>query len=314
MSRWTPDQMPPQDGRRVVVTGGNSGIGLQAALELARHGASVVLAVRDPDGRGRAAASRILAASPGASVEVRRLDLADLSSVRAFAEEWGGEPLDLLVNNAGVMALPRRETADGFEMQFGTNHLGHFAMTGLLLPALLRTARPRVVTVSSGLHKSGRMAWDDLQGERSYRRWKAYGQSKLANLLFMYELQRRADAAGQQLRSMAAHPGYAATNLQVRGPQMDRSGVMERLMGLGNAIFAQSDAAGAWPTLFAATEDVPPASYVGPGGLGEMRGHPHLVTATTQARSPEDGARLWEASEELTGVEYAWSAGARARP
>ena len=307
MAGWTPEQLTAQDGRRVVVTGANSGIGYQAALQLARHGASVVLAVRDPDGRGRDAAQRLLAAVPGAAIEVRRLDLASLASVRAFASSWGSEPLDLLVNNAGVMALPRRVTEDGFELQLGTNHLGHFALTGLLLDALHASSRgPRVVTVSSMAHRMGRMRWDDLQGERRYQRWLAYGQAKLANLLFAFELQRRADAAGSPLRSVAAHPGYASTNLQFQAAQMEDSKVQRVFNTVANTLFAQSDEAGAWPTLFAACEDVPGAAYVGPGGPGETRGHPRLVGASGAARSSDDAARLWAVSEELTGVTYAW--------
>jgi NAD(P)-dependent dehydrogenase (short-subunit alcohol dehydrogenase family) len=302
--------MPTQDGRRVVVTGANSGIGFQAAQELARHGASVVLAVRDPDGRGRDAAQRLLTAVPEAAVEVRRLDLADLASVRAFAAEWGDEPLDLLVNNAGVMALPRRTTADGFELQLGTNHLGHFVLTGLLLGSLLRADDPRVVTISSMAHRMGRMRWDDLHGERRYQRWLAYGQAKLANLLFAFELQRRSDTAGSPLRSLAAHPGYAATNLQFQSAQMEDSTVSRVFNTVANTLFAQSDAAGAWPTLFAATQDLPGGAFVGPGGPGETRGHPKLVGATSQARSEQDATRLWAVSEELTGVAYDWPAAA----
>jgi NAD(P)-dependent dehydrogenase (short-subunit alcohol dehydrogenase family) len=241
--------------------------------------------------------------APDADVELRELDLADLDSVRAFASA-ATEPIDLLVNNAGVMALPRRETADGFEMQFGTNHLGHFALTGLLLPRLLDGTDPRVVTVSSGAHRMGRMRWDDLQWQRRYQRWLVYGQSKLANLLFMRELQRRADAAGAPLRSVAAHPGYAATGLQVAGARMEGSGIKERISELGNRLFAQTDEQGALPVLFAATEDIPGAAFAGPDGPGEMRGHPQLVSMSGRASDEDDARRLWEVSEDLTGVKY----------
>jgi NAD(P)-dependent dehydrogenase (short-subunit alcohol dehydrogenase family) len=293
MSKWTPAEMPDQTGRTVIVTGANSGIGLQAARELARSGAHVVLAVRDV-GKGEAAA-----AGMGGATEVRPLDLADLASVRSFAAGVDGH-VDVLVNNAGVMALPRRETADGFEMQIGTNHLGHFALTGLLLGRV----RDRVVTISSGAHRIGRMSFDDLHGERRYQRWMAYGQSKLANLLFMYELQRRLESAGSPVRSVAAHPGYASTNLQFH-----TESVQDRLMALGNHLFAQSDEQGAWPTLYAATvPDLPGGSYVGPDGFMEQRGHPRLVGSSGAARDEKAARRLWDVSEELTGVVFDFGA------
>jgi NAD(P)-dependent dehydrogenase (short-subunit alcohol dehydrogenase family) len=300
---WTAADIPDQAGRRAVVTGANTGLGFQTARGLAAHGAEVILAVRDT-AKGERAAERIRAEAPGGAVEVRPLDLADLSSVRAFADGLDGD-LDLLVNNAGVMALPRRETADGFEMQLGTNHLGHFALTGLLLGALLRRPDPRVVTLSSNAHKMGRMNFDNLQGERRYQRWMAYGQSKLANLLFALELQRRASAAGTPLISVAAHPGYAATELQRRGAEMDGNPVKVKLTALMNRVIAQSDAAGALPSLYAATQPgLPGGAYVGPDGPGEFRGAPKLVSPTGAARDEDDARRLWEVSEELTGVRY----------
>jgi len=289
MSSWTPAEMPDQSGRTFVVTGANSGIGLAAAGKLAASGAHVVLAVRDA-AKGEAAAAG-LSGDP----EVRALDLADLASVRAFAEGLDRD-IDVLVNNAGVMATPYRTTADGFELQLGTNHLGHFALTGLLLPGI----HDRVVTISSGGHRIGRINFDDLQSERSYNRWRAYGQSKLANLLFMYELQRRVDAAGSPLRSVAAHPGYAATNLQSH-----TESIQDRIMALSNRIFAQSHEQGAWPTLYAATTpDLPGGAYVGPDGFLEQRGHPKLVGSSAAARDEDTARRLWEVSEELTGVHY----------
>jgi NAD(P)-dependent dehydrogenase (short-subunit alcohol dehydrogenase family) len=303
MSDWTDAQIPDQSGRTAVVTGANSGIGFQAARRLAQHGARVVLAVRDAD-RGEAAAERIAMDGGAPRPEVRRLDLADLASVRAFAEGFG-EPLDVLVNNAGVMALPRRTTADGFEMQLGTNHLGHFALTGLLLDRLLERPGARVVTVSSGAHRMGRVRFDNLQGERHYQRWLAYGQSKLANLLFAAELQRRATAAGLDLLSVAAHPGYASTNLQVRGAQMDGSALKEHGAVLLNRLVGQSDDMGALPTLYAATSpDVRGGGYFGPDGPFESRGHPRPVGRSGAARDPETARRLWEVSEDLTGVRY----------
>ena len=300
--KWTAQDIPDQSGRTIVVTGANSGIGKEAARELAAHGARVILAVRNAE-KGKAAASDM-----GGDVEVRPLDLADLSSVRSFAETWEGD-LDTLVNNAGVMALPRRETADGFEMQLGTNHLGHFALTGLLLPHLLATESPRVVTVSSGAHRIGKINFDDLQGEQRYRKWGAYGQSKLSNLLFAYELQRRADAAGLNLRSVAAHPGYASTNLQTAGPQMAGSKIEERGAVLFNKLLGQDQRMGALPTLYAATApDVAGGAFVGPGGFLEQRGHPKIVDSNARSKDRETAQRLWDVSEQLTGVEYAFKA------
>jgi NAD(P)-dependent dehydrogenase (short-subunit alcohol dehydrogenase family) len=312
MAKWTAADIPDQTGRTAVVTGANSGLGLHTSLELARRGARVVMACRDL-GKGRAAQQRIRDEVPDADLDLRELDLADLASVRAFAEQLPGTRLDVLVNNAGVMALPRRETADGFEMHLGTNHLGHFALTGLLLDRLRAAPAARVVTVSSSAHRVGRIAFDDLQGRKRYFRWTAYGQSKLANLLFAFELQRRAASAGLELRSMAAHPGYAATHLQSQ-----TSYALERLfMRLTNAVIAQSDAMGALPSLYAATApDLPGGSFVGPDGLGEQRGHPRIVSPSGAAQDEVAARRLWDVSEELTGVAYAFTTrptGARRR-
>jgi NAD(P)-dependent dehydrogenase (short-subunit alcohol dehydrogenase family) len=308
---WTAADIPDQSGRVAVVTGANSGLGLITARELARAGAKVVLACRNT-AKGEAAASEVKAAVAGADVGVAELDLADLTSVRGFAARLADdhERLDLLILNAGVMAPPRRLTVDGFESQFGTNHLGHFALTGLLLRPLLAAAAPRVVTLSSGAHRIGVMRFDDLQGERSYNNWRAYGQSKLSNLLFCFELQRRAVAADTSLRSVASHPGYAATNLQFAGP----AGRLERLgMVFGNRLFAQSAEMGALPTLYAATfPDLPGGSFVGPDGLLEQRGHPHLVTAAKKAYDEAAQRRLWDVSAELTGVRYEFGAPAAA--
>ena len=304
---WTADDIPTQAGRTIVITGANSGIGYEAAAQLAAKGAQVVLACRD-QGKGRAAVQAIAAAHPGASVTLAELDLADLKSIRRFADAIrGAHPaLHVLCNNAGVMAIPHRTTADGFEMQFGTNHLGHFALTGLLLDRLLATPGARVVTVSSNAHKFGAMHWDDLQWTQRYRKWYAYSQSKLANLLFAHELQRRLTAAGRDLISVACHPGYAATNLQAAGPRMQGSSLGEALMSLGNRLFAQNALMGALPTLYAATApDVRGGDYIGPDGLGEQWGHPKNVHATAKARDADAQRRLWEVSETLTGVRYA---------
>jgi NAD(P)-dependent dehydrogenase (short-subunit alcohol dehydrogenase family) len=309
-AKWTAADIPDQSGRTAIVTGANSGLGLATARELARAGAAVTLACRNM-GKGEVAAGRIRAEVPSAVLEVASLDLADLGSVRDFATNvtGGHERLDLLVLNAGIMAAPRRLTRDGFESQFGTNHLGHFALTGLLLGALLKAPAPRVVTVSSALHRRGTMNFDDLQGERKYSRWGAYGQSKLANLMFCFELQRRAVAAGSELLSLAAHPGYASTNLQFAAP--DRF-YEKAYMWIGNRLFAQSADMGALPTLYAATvPDLPGGTYVGPGGAGEQRGYPKVVTAAGKAYDESAWRRLWELSEELTGVHYEF-AGARA--
>jgi NAD(P)-dependent dehydrogenase (short-subunit alcohol dehydrogenase family) len=286
--KWTARDLPDQTGRTVLVTGANSGIGLVAARELARAGARVVLGVRDP-ARGEAAAATI----PGER-EVRRLDLADLESVRAFAGEWDGD-LHVLVNNAGVMATPQGRTKDGFETQIGTNHLGPFALTNLLLPRIV----DRVVMVSSTAHRMGRIRLDDLNWEQGdYQRWAAYGQSKLANLLFTLELQRRLVESGSDVRALAVHPGYAATNLQGH----TGSRLQSALMAIGNRVIAQSDEMGALPTLYAATQDLPGGSYVGPDGFKEARGHPTLVGRTDAAHDEETARRLWDLSERLTGV------------
>jgi NAD(P)-dependent dehydrogenase (short-subunit alcohol dehydrogenase family) len=298
---WTAADIPDQTGRRAVVTGANSGIGLVAARELARHGAAVVLACRNA-AKGEAALADVRVAAPGADVTLAALDLADLGSVRAFAAATQAAPLDLLVNNAGLMAPPRRTTKDGFELQLGTNHLGHFALTGLLLDRLRAAPDARVVTLTSGAHHAGRINFGNLMGERRYFRWAAYAQSKLANLLFMRELDRRARAAGLRLTSLAAHPGYAATNLQSAAPpKLDRM-----VMAVLNRTVAQDAEAGALPTLYAATApDVPGGSLVAPDGPGELRGSPRLAGMSARAADPDTARRLWEVSERLTGVTYA---------
>lgn len=304
MVRWTAEDIPDQRGRTAVVTGANSGLGFHTALELARHGQTVVLACRDLD-KAATAAERIDKEVPGARTIVARLDLADLASVRAFAAEFATvhAGLDVLVNNAGVMAIPHQRTADGFEMQFGTNHLGHFALTGLLMDALRARPSSRVVTVSSLVHLIGTIHFDDPQQERRYSKWVAYGQSKLANLLFALELDRRARRAGIDLVSVAAHPGYADTNLQSRGPMLADRPVTARVMDLGNRLLAQSAAQGALPSLYAATApDVNGGEFFGPS-LG-LRGYPVRCPASPAARNVGTAERLWSLSEELTGVTY----------
>lgn len=301
--RWTADQMPDLTGRRALVTGANSGIGLVEALELARHGAEVVMAVRDTDA-GEAAAQRIRAAGVAGTVTVERLDLASLDSVHALADRFEG-PLDLLVNNAGVMAPPRRrETADGFELQFGTNHLGHFALTGLLLPHLLKTPEPRVTTVSSIAHHAGDGAVCEGNPAEGYDPQRSYGRTKLANLLFATELQRRATASGSPLTSTAAHPGVSATNLVASRDGLGSIPAVGTLGQWGVRLLFPGPAKGAEAVLFAATVAAP-GSYSGPTGLRETRGPVGEAVRSRWAQDETLAALLWERSEELTGVVFA---------
>jgi NAD(P)-dependent dehydrogenase (short-subunit alcohol dehydrogenase family) len=304
--RWTADDIPDQTGRTILVTGANSGLGLRSAEALAAKGAKVLLGCRNEQ-KAAAAVEQITAKATGPDPVVVKLDLSDLASVRAAAKEVAGMvgELDVLMNNAGVMAIPMDRTADGFEMQFGTNHLGHFALTGLLLPVLSKATAPRVVTTSSTAHRSGRMRCDDLNAETGYRRWSAYGQSKLANLLFMRELDRRAREAGSDLVSVAAHPGYAATHLQSVGAEKSGRRLTALFMRTGNAIVAQSDAMGALPQLYGATEsDVQGGEFFGPDRLFQSRGHPKRVGSTAAAKDMAAAHRLWQVSEDLTGVTY----------
>jgi NAD(P)-dependent dehydrogenase (short-subunit alcohol dehydrogenase family) len=303
MTDWTAADLPDQDGRTVVVTGANSGLGLAATRELARAGARVIMACRSPD-RGERAREELRADLGEVDLAVRELDLGDLSSVRSFARGVD-EPVDVLCNNAGVMAIPRSETADGFETQLGVNHLGHFALTGLLLDRLLAAEGARVVTHSSGLHERGRIDFEDLHGEDEYDPWDAYAASKLANLLFAYELDRRLRAADAPVTSVACHPGWAATNLQARGPRERGSRLRLLVTRLANALFAQSPADGALPMLYAAAAPgVEGGEYYGPGGFRQMRGPPERQRASDRARDEADARRLWERSVAATGVEF----------
>jgi len=301
---WTADDIPDQSGRTAVVTGANSGLGLVTTLELARAGATVLMACRNLE-KGAAAADQIRESVPNARVEVVELDLSSLDSVRQFADALDVDELDLLVNNAGIMWVPQQRSADGFELQFGTNHLGHFALTGRLLARLNRAVAPRVVTVSSNEHRRGRLDFDDLQGEQRYGARKAYRQSKVANIAFGLELDRRLRAAGSPVMSVLAHPGYTATNLQTAG----KTGPMNLVMQVGNRLIGQSADMGALPTLYAATSaDVEGGQYFGPDQFFEYRGHPTQVEAKPEAVDPEVGRRLWSVSEELTGVTYDFGA------
>ncbi|WP_043446000.1 oxidoreductase [Arthrobacter sp. L77] len=296
---FTADAIGDLTGRRAVITGANSGLGLQTAVGLARKGAEVILACRSEE-RGRDAQQRVRSITGSERVELRLLDLASQQSIREFADGLSG-PVHVLVNNAGVMATPRSSTADGFELQFGTNHLGHFALTGLLLPNLREAGSSRVVTLSSLAHKRGQIDFDDLQSERRYRRWAAYGQSKIANLYFMVELDRRARAAGWDLTSVAAHPGLAKTNLTAG---MRTPAVLDVFSGF-IGLMSQSDAAGALPTLYAATApDVRGGDYYGPSGVGETRGAPRLVAPVPRVLDRDIAVRLWNRSVELTGVDF----------
>ncbi len=291
MTTSSSTSLPDLNGRTVIVTGANSGIGRAAATALAASGARVVLAVRSAE-KGEQAAAQM-----SGQTEVRALDLASLASVREFAESWDGGEIDVLINNAGVMVPPLSRTAEGFELQFGTNHLGHFALTNLLLEQITG----RVVTVSSTAHRMGKIDFDDLNWERrSYRAWSAYGQSKLANLLFTAELQRRLTEAGSPVLAMAAHPGYTATNLQFHSGKK----LQDWVSHLGNVVLAQGEEGGALPTLYAATADVPGNSFAGPSGFMESRGPAKLVGRTSQAKDMDVARRLWEVSETLTGVSF----------
>ena len=295
-NKWTALDIPDQSGKVVIITGANSGIGYEAAGALAKKGATVVMACRNLE-KGEAAAKAIIDEGPTGQVVLLHLDLADLSSVRRFADEFSAEydRLDVLVNNGGIMAVPKGKTVDGFEMQIGTNHLGHYALSGLLIEMLKTTQNARVVTVSSYAHVMGKINFDDLNSEKSYQRWSAYGRSKLANVLFGYELQRRLAANGHPPISLVVHPGYAATNLQRN----------TGLFSFANYFFAQSQEMGALPTLYAATSaDIQGGEYIGPDGLMGQRGYPQVARSSRASHNEQVAKRLWEVSEELTGVQF----------
>jgi NAD(P)-dependent dehydrogenase (short-subunit alcohol dehydrogenase family) len=302
---WTAQDVPDQHGKTVVITGANSGIGLEAAKVLAAHGASVVLAGRDP-GRTEAAAQQVRGVAADAQVHTAELDLASLESVRkAAADICARFPrLNLLINNAGVMFPPYGLTKDGFELQIGTNHLGHFALTGLLLPNLLEVPGSRVVTVSSNGHRAGRINFDDLMWSRHYRKYAAYGQSKLANLMFTYELQRRLSAAKAATIAVAAHPGTARTDLTRHMSPLSNAAMSPRFGAL-NSWWVQDSAMGALPTLRAATDpDVIAGAYYGPSGVFQLTGYPVLVRSSGRSHNAEVQRRLWAESEKLTQVSY----------
>jgi NAD(P)-dependent dehydrogenase (short-subunit alcohol dehydrogenase family) len=306
MAHWTTADIPDQEERLAVITGANSGVGYEAAKALAAKGAHVLLAVRSTE-RGDQAAAQIRRDHPNARLEVMQLDLADLRSVRRFAETFlkSYRSLPLLINNAAVMAIPFQKTADGFEMQFGTNVLGHYMLAGMLLPAVLAAPKARIVSVSSMNHNFGRLRIDNLNGERQYSPWGAYNQTKLANLLLAYELQRRLSRAGAGAISVGCHPGYSATNLQFAGPRQSGSWFMGSFWTLANAVVAQSAAMGALPTLYAATaQGVNGCDYIGPMGLGHVWGYPGKQRSSARSYDPVMGQRLWVECERLTGVSY----------
>ncbi|MDP3155938.1 MAG: oxidoreductase [Archangium sp.] len=304
--KWTLEAMPSLEGQVWVVTGANSGLGLETVKGLAARGAAVLMACRDPQ-RAEAAADEVRRGAPNAKLELESLDLASLKSIEAFAARLANAHpvVDGLINNAGIMAIPRRTTADGFEMQLGTNHLGHYALTLRVLPLLEAAKAPRVISVASTAHRMGTMNFDDLMGEKSYSPWSAYGQSKLANLLFTYELHRKLSAAGKRTIAVAAHPGYAATNLQGVGAKMTGSKLSAWFMNVGNSVMAQSATMGALPTLYAATvSEVKGGEYFGPDGFMELKGHPRRCDSNTKSKDLVAAQKLWEASETLTGVRF----------
>ncbi len=304
MSHWTTANIPDLHGHTALVTGANSGLGLETTRALATNGAHVVMACRDQE-KGRKAKSVIEESVPGASLELAALDLSSLAAIRAFAERFRTDhtQLDLLFNNAGVMAIPYRKTQDGFEWQFGTNYLGHFALTGLLLPPLLATPQSRVITTSSMAHVTGKIEFDNLNNERSYTRWSAYGKSKLADLMFAFELQRRLKRVGVETISVAAHPGFSHTSLQSTSVT-EASAVMERLMY--SLYRGQSAAMGALPQLYAATApSLSGGEYIRPDGLFGLSWYPKKVRACKHAYDEQVAARLWEVSIEMTGVDDA---------
>jgi NAD(P)-dependent dehydrogenase (short-subunit alcohol dehydrogenase family) len=304
MTDWTIANIPPQRGKLAVVTGATGGLGYQTAMRLAQAGAEVALTGRN-ETKGREAVSKIRNQFPDANISFEALDLANLASVADFARRFATAhaSLDLLINNAGVMALPTRQTtADGFEMQFGTNYLGHYALTARLLALLRRAHQPRVVSLSSIAHRTGFIQFSDLQGERFYSPWKAYNQSKLAMLMFALELQRRSDGAGWNLISNASHPGWARTDLFANGPGF---GLISVASQFAAPLFSQSAESGALPTLFAATSpQAEGGGYYGPNGLYELRGPPAPARIMPQARDKAAAAKLWDVSQQLTGVSF----------
>ena len=300
MPKWTSNDIQELSGKTAIVTGANSGLGLITAKELAGKGCHVVMACRSVD-KAETAANEIKNAFPSASIEIIALDLSSMDSIKTFSDE-----IDLLCNNAGVMDIPFRKTTEGFEMQFGTNHLGHFALTGRLLDLIAHTEGARIVTTSSLMHIPGKINFDDLHWSKGYSGWGAYFQSKLANLLFTYELERKLKISGAKAISVASHPGYASTNLQLVSAQMESSSFQENLWKSMNACIAQSAEMGSLPTLYAATNPhIQGGDFIGPRVLG-WRGYPKKVQSSKRSKNKAVASKLWSVSEELTGVAYAF--------
>jgi NAD(P)-dependent dehydrogenase (short-subunit alcohol dehydrogenase family) len=304
--KWKSANIPDLTGKFALVTGANSGLGYYTCLELARKGAHVILAARNKD-RGNAALEKIKSLLPNAELQFMKLDLANIESIKHFADAFIEEydKLDILINNAGVMAIPLMRTSQGFEMQFGTNHLGHFALTALLFDFMEKTHGSRIVNVSSLMHKFGTIHFDDLNWEKSYSKWEAYSQSKLANLMFTLELNRRIQAAGLQTKVMASHPGYASTNLQIRGGELEGSKANVNVNKFLNKIIAQPAWKGALPSLYAATCEIAESGkFYGPSGLGSVRGYPREEKINPKFTDSEAAKKLWEESEKLTGIRF----------
>lgn len=306
MDSWSYSDIPDQDGKIAIVTGANSGLGYFTAKGLAEKGCKVIMACRNTE-KGERARSSLMKTTPGADLHVMQLDLAELASVRNFASEFASqyEKLDLLINNAGLMAIPRRETADGFEMQFGVNHLGHFALTGLLFGLLKSTGGSRIVTVSSMAHNMGNIRFDDINWEKGYNKWKAYGMSKLANIHFTLEMADRVLARGIEMKVLMAHPGYADSKLIEKGPEMNGSNFLVKAGRLLNKMVAQSTEMGALPTLYAATApEAVHRAYYGPRRMGGMRGYPERTFPNKKKLSKDVQQELWRLSESMTGVSF----------
>lgn len=304
MTNWTAEDMPDLTGKTVIVTGANSGLGFEGVKKFAEKNAEVVMACRSIE-RGKNAKQEIEEEVDNADLAVRKLDLASLKSVKNFAEEFKAnhKELDILCNNAGIMAIPREETEDGFEKQFGVNHLGHFALTAHLMPALKNAEEARIVNQSSAIHERGRINFDDLMHEKEYSPMQVYGDSKLANILFTYELDRK--LSDTDIEALACHPGYAATNLQSRGPEKEGSALKKYMMKAANKVLAQSAEQGTLPMLYAATSSkAKSGDYIGPGGFQNMRGYPEKQESSEESYDEETAEKLWEVSEELTEVKF----------
>jgi len=303
---WTAAEIPDLKGKTVIITGANSGLGYQASLDLAKKNARVIMAVGNRD-RGKASCDKILALVPEAEVLVMKLDLSNIESVKHFANTFLEEfdRLDILINNAGVMAIPLMRTSQDFEMQFGTNHLGHFVLTALLMEIINKTRDSRIINVTSLIYKRGRIDFEDLNWVKSYSKWDAYGQSKLANLLFTIELDRRLKLAGKKTLALAAHPGYTSTNLQIQGAEIEKANFMKSVIKLANMLFGQPVSKGVLPILFAATSPfAKPGGFYGPGGLFGMYGYPVEETMDPKRVDPMEALKLWEVSERLTGIKF----------